>query len=81
MEVVMNEGASKKELLSISRIRGSLCAIFMSDIVTAECKYLREFATVRTSSSEHVSKYKFPQEALQRQATGQRGDNSGDKHG
>ena len=35
----------------------------MSDIVTADGKYLEEFATDRTSIREHASNYKFPKEA------------------
>ena len=40
-----------------------MCAIFMSDIVTADGKNLEEFATARTHSREHAYTYKFPSEA------------------
>ena len=63
MEYAMSKGATKEDLLSISRVRGLLCAIFISDIVTADGKYLEEFATSRTYSREHASTYKFPKEA------------------
>ena len=56
MEYAMSKGASKEELLSMSRVRGLLCAIFVSAIVTANGKHLEEFATARTSSREHASK-------------------------
>ena len=59
----MSKCATKEDLLSISRVRGLLCAIFISDIVTADGTYLEEFATSRTHSREHTSTYKFPKEA------------------
>ena len=55
MEYAMSKGATKEDLLSTSRVRGLLCAIFVSDIVTADGKYLEEFATARTHSRERVS--------------------------
>ena len=45
MNYAMSKGATKKDLSSMSRVRGLLCAIFVSDIVTADGKYLEEFAT------------------------------------
>ena len=63
MEYAMNKSATKEDRLSIPRVRGMLCAIFFSDTVTADGKYLEEFATSRTYSREHVSTYKFPKEA------------------
>ena len=62
IECAMNKGASNEELLSISRSRGSLCAICIPNMVTADGKYLDKFAIVRTSSNSHVSKYKVPNE-------------------
>jgi hypothetical protein len=63
MAYVMSKGASKEEdVLSISRVRGLVCAISVSDIVTADGKHLKEFATDRTSSREHAFKYKFPKQ-------------------
>ena len=58
----MSKGSSKEELLSISRVRGLLCAIFMSDIVTSDGTHLEEFSPIRSSSREHTSKYNFPRE-------------------
>ena len=49
----MGKGASKEELLGMSRVRGLLCVMFVSDIVTADGKYLEEFSTARQSSREH----------------------------
>ena len=63
MEFATSKRASKEELLSISRIRDLLCAIFMSNIVTADGIYLEGFATARPLSRGHASKYKFPNEA------------------
>ena len=63
MEVAMSKGVSKEELLLISRVRGLLCVIFMSNIVMADGTHLEEFATVISLSREHTSKYKFPKEA------------------
>ena len=54
MEYAMSKGATKEDLLSISRVRGLLCSIFVSDIVTANGKYLEEFATSRIHSREHA---------------------------
>ena len=63
MEYAMSKGATKEDLLSISRVRSLLCSIFVSDIVTVNVKYLDECATFRTLSREHASTYKFPKEA------------------
>ena len=63
MEYAMSKGATKEDLSRISRVRGLLCAIFVSDTVTAGGKYLEEFATARTHSREHTSTCKFPKEA------------------
>ena len=63
MDYAMIQGANKKSLSSISRVRGLLCARFVPDIVTAARKDLEEFTTARTPSREHISKYKIPKEA------------------
>ena len=63
MEYAMSKGATKEDLFSISRVRGLLCAIFVSDIVTADRKYLEEFATSRTYNRGHTSTYSVPKEA------------------
>ena len=63
MDYTMNKGATKEDLSSMSRVRGLLCEIFVSGIVTADGKYLKEFATSRTYSREHASTYNFPKEA------------------
>ena len=57
MDYAMSQGANKEDLSSIPRVRGLLCAIFVSDIVTPDGKYLEEIATARPSSREHASKY------------------------
>ena len=65
MEYTMSKGAAKdkEDLLIISRVRGLLCSIFISDIVTTDGKYLEEFSTSRTHSIEYADTYKFPKEA------------------
>ena len=55
MDCAMGQGTTKEDLSSISRVRDLICAIFVPDIVTADGKYLEEFATARTHSREHVS--------------------------
>ena len=60
----MSKGASKEELLSVSRGRGLLFEIVVSDIVKAAGKHLEEFSTARTLSREHSPKYNFPKEAI-----------------
>ena len=63
MKLTMNKGGSKEELLRISKVRGLLCIIFMSDIITADSTYLEGFATARSLSREHSSEYNFFNEA------------------
>ena len=63
MDYDMSQGANKEDLSSISRVRGLLYGVFVSEIVTADGKCLEEFVTARTSSREHASKYKFLKEA------------------
>ena len=63
MDFKISKGASKEDLLSMSRVRGLLCIIFISDIVTADGKCLEGFSITRTSSMEHASKYNLPKEA------------------
>ena len=55
-DFAMSKGASKEELVGISRVRGILCAMFMSDIVKADCTYLEEVATIRSTNRKHSSK-------------------------
>ena len=56
MNWVMSNDTSNEEMLSMSRVRDLLCVIFVSNIFTANGKYLEEFATHRISSKEHASK-------------------------
>ena len=63
MKYTMSKGVTKEDLPSISRVRGLLCAICVSDIVMANEKYLEGFTTARTHSREHASTYTFPKEA------------------
>ena len=64
MDSIMSKGTRKEDLLSMSRVRGLVCAICVSNLVTTDRKYPEEFTTARTMSREHRSKYKFPKEAL-----------------
>lgn len=45
MEFATKQGVNKEDLLSMSRVRGSLRALFMSNIVTADGKFLEEFTS------------------------------------
>ena len=63
MDYTRSKGTSEEDLLSMSGVRGLLCAIFVSDIVTADGKHLENVAAARTTSREHTSKYFFPKEA------------------
>ena len=47
----------------MSRVRGFLYSLFVSDIVTADGKHLDDFAIFRPHSREHASTYKFPKES------------------
>ena len=44
MEYAMSMGLDKEDLLSMSRVKGKLGAIFLSDMVTADGKHLETFA-------------------------------------
>ena len=44
MEYAMNMGLDKEDLLSMSRVKGKLGVIFLSDVVTADGKHLETFA-------------------------------------
>ena len=56
MDYTRSKGTSEEDLLSMSGVRGLLCAIFVSDIVTADGKHLEEFVTARTLIREPASK-------------------------
>ena len=60
IEFALEQGVNKEEVLDISVVRRSLCAINISDTVTARGKFFEEFACVNLMSSDHRSMYKFP---------------------
>ena len=61
MELAMEMIKDKERLEAIARVRGFLNAIFLSDIVTADGKFLEQFAC--NKSEHHVrSKFVFPKE-------------------
>ena len=59
----MEQLINNEELLSISRVRRFLCAIFLSAIVTAGGEFLKKSIFEKLTSREHASKFKFPKEA------------------
>ena len=61
MEMAMEMISDKNVLESIARVRGFLNVIFLSDIVTADGKFLEQFACEKTSYLCR-SKFVFPKE-------------------
>ena len=59
---VMEGGLSKEDLLSMSGVKKKLGAIFLSDLVTADGKYLETFACQKEFNERPSSKYRFPRE-------------------
>ena len=53
-------GNDKDQLKALARVRGSLNAMFLSDLVTADGKYLEQFAIDREVSWIGRSNYDFP---------------------
>ena len=62
MESVMEGGQDKEDLLPMSRVKGKLGAIFLSDLVTVDGKHLETFAYQQESNERPSSKYIFPRE-------------------
>ena len=62
MEYAMNMGLDKEDLLSISRVKGKLGIIFLSDMVTADGKRLETFACDLGDLEVPQSKFSFPRE-------------------
>ena len=62
MEFAMGWGLGNKNLLSISRIKETFEAIFLSDTVTAGGKHLDPFAFLQNPKVSSKSKYKSPRE-------------------
>ena len=55
-------GLDKEDLLSMSRVKGKLGVIFLSDIVTAGGKHLENFALDPEDLEVPQSKFNFPRE-------------------
>ena len=62
LEFAMGGGLSKEDLLSMSRVKGKLGAIFLSDLVTADGKYMETFACQKEANERPSSKYRLPGE-------------------
>ena len=61
MEMAMKVCKDESKLMSFSRVRGFLEAIYLSDITTMEGKYLEEWA-VKKGNYEKRSNCDFPKE-------------------
>ena len=59
MELAMELKNDKKLLKAIARVRGFLNGIFLSDIVTADGKFIEQFAQIK-SEKLNRSKFIFP---------------------
>ena len=62
MEFTMENGLDKDDLKSMSRVKGRLGAIFLSDMVTADGKHLEDFACSPKVSTKPRTKFTFPRE-------------------
>ena len=62
MEYAMSMGLDKEDLLSMSRVKGKLGIIFLSDMTTADGKHLEVFALDPRELDEPQSKFIFPRE-------------------
>jgi hypothetical protein len=70
MELAMETGLEKEELMSMSRVKGKLGVIFLSDITTADGKYLEDFACNPQESSWSRTKSKIPTRGTHRARLG-----------
>jgi hypothetical protein len=61
MEIFLSADLSPDTLGSLGRYQGALEAIFLSDLTTADGKYLKDFAFT-PGGMEKASTFKFPQE-------------------
>ena len=62
MELIFGKVLDRKTIRSLSRCRGSLEIIFLSDMTAADGRYLEQFV-FDPGSKVVLSKYKFPQES------------------
>jgi hypothetical protein len=61
MEIFFTEDLSPETIRSVRRCRGALEAIFLSDVTTADGRYLEKFV-FEPGSKNTKSKFKFPHE-------------------
>ncbi len=61
MEIVLDRVSSPAEIKSINRCQGMLQCIFLSDVVTADGRYLKSFV-FDPGPFKRRSNYRFPQE-------------------
>ena len=61
MEIILGKVSSAAGVQSISRCRGSLQCIFLSDLVTADGRYLKSFV-FEPGPPKQRSNYRFPRE-------------------
>jgi hypothetical protein len=62
MELIIGKNLDKNTIRSLSRCRGALEIIFLSDMTTANGRYLEQFV-FNPGSKVSQSKYKFPRES------------------
>ena len=67
MELAMDTGLGKDDLMSVSRVKGKLGDIFLSDMTTADGKYLEEYACDPQTPLSSGTKFNFPREEPTRQ--------------
>ena len=61
MEIIIAEHLTRAEICSLNRCRGYLGVIFLSDMATADGKYIEQFV-FNPQENSTKSKYKFPRE-------------------
>ena len=62
MELIIGKNLDKNTIRSLSKCRGALEIIFLSDMTTADRRYLEQFV-FNPGGKVSWSKYKFPQES------------------
>ena len=62
MELIFEKNLDKNTIRSLSRCRGALEIIFLTDMTTADGQYLEQFV-FNPGGKVSRSKYKFPQES------------------
>jgi hypothetical protein len=61
MEIILNSVSSMAEIQSLNRCQGMLQCIFLSDLVTADERYLESFV-FNPGPIKRCSNYRFPRE-------------------